>query len=122
MVNDSLSTSSVKRRGGSGLSVSNQPALSSWAAAHLLLRGLRGEDFVQLEAHGLALAGEVKDGVVLRVEAQHGFGVGGVLLLLADWPHAAEDADVAFCETDERGAWFVFVIFPPLTAVKMRWC
>lgn len=52
----------------------NQPALalsdaSTSASAYLLLCGLRGEDFVQLEAHDFALAGEVEDGVVLGVKA-----------------------------------------------------
>lgn len=65
-----------------------------WRVTHLFLRGLRREDFVQFERHDFALVGEVEDGVVFRVEAQHSFGVGGVLLLLTDRPDAAEHTDV----------------------------
>ncbi len=69
-------------------------SLSSPGASHLFLCGLRREDFVQFKGHDFALVGEVEDGVVLRVEAQHSFGVCGVLLLLTDRPDATEDADV----------------------------
>lgn len=69
---------------------------------HLFLRGLRREDFVQLEAQDLALVGEVEDGVVFRVEAEHDFGVSGVLLLLTDWPDAAEHTDVT-CREQRAG-------------------
>lgn len=55
---------------------------------------MRGEDFIQLKGHDLALVREVEDGVVVRVEAQHGFGIGGVLLLLTDRPDATEHTDV----------------------------
>lgn len=63
---------------------------------HLLLRSGRWEDLVQLKGHYFALVGQVEDGVVVRVEAQHSFGVGGVLLLLTDGPDAAEHPDVSW--------------------------
>lgn len=60
----------------------------------LFLCGFRGKHFVQFKGHGFALVGEVEDGVVVRVEAQHCFGIGGVLLLLTDGTYSAKDTDV----------------------------
>lgn len=62
----------------------------------LFLRGLRREDFIQFKGHDFALVGEVEDGVVVGVEAQHSFGVDRVLLLLTDGPDAAEHTDVTW--------------------------
>lgn len=64
--------------------------------SHLLLCGLRSEHLVQFKGHNLALVGEVEDGVVIGVEAQHGLGICGILLLLIDRPHTAENTDVAW--------------------------
>lgn len=74
----------------------------SLGVTNLLLCCLWSEDFVQFKGHDLSLVGEVEDGVVIRVEAQHGFGIGGgVLLLLTDGPDAAENTDVTW-ETESR--------------------
>ena len=62
----------------------------------LFLRGLRWEDLVEVEGHGLALVGEVEDRVIVRVEADHVPGLGGDVLLVADRPHPAEHPDVAW--------------------------
>ena len=76
----------------------------------LFLCGLRWEDLVKFKGHGFAFVGEVEDGVVVRVKADHVFGFGGDLLLVTHRPHSAEHPDVAWemwCTTAQLNSWSI---------------